>query len=341
MEAKETTTLTQEAARERAAMKAGILWALSQGMNRSAAARHNSVPRRTLYNWIKTDEEFRDKVEEAEHLVVDEMESIAARAARKAEEDPRYLRALFFWLECKASWIEARHTRKEAAAVPGGPARARSRKRPAHADPGLHGSDALSTYDDADPCRRNRPDPAERERQLERELEHARSTAPQPSTFKPSTFNPESPSGDSSPVHVNRVVPSVPLQPDLTTAPVGAQCAAPAPRPVAPALPAGTRTNSGECVPSVPSQSAQTAQKTPESTDTEKKTRKCVPVVPSESNLSRSPARPFPLSPSLKPVPSPTRIQNEDLNAWHRSRARAAMIRRLSPQPRTQRTTNN
>ncbi|HEU5118566.1 MAG TPA: hypothetical protein VFT74_18350 [Isosphaeraceae bacterium] len=154
-----TPNLTDEAAQEHEIKKAGLLWSLSQGLNRSAAASSNGVPRRTLYNWLESDESFRLKVEEAEHLVVDEMEALAHTCARRAGEDPRYLRALFFWLKCNAGWIEARPTQEEAQAVPNGPARtsgpkrpkvsrftdAEAEHRPAHADPGLHMSDLLFT----------------------------------------------------------------------------------------------------------------------------------------------------------------------------------------------------
>ena len=83
-----------------------ILHCLEKGISRSQACRRARVARRTFYNWLEADPAFRERVEDAEAVAVGSMEHLAFVCAERALADPRYLRALFFFLKCKAGWRE-------------------------------------------------------------------------------------------------------------------------------------------------------------------------------------------------------------------------------------------
>ncbi len=88
-----------------------ILASLARGTSRTAACHSARVSRRTLYNWIKADPTFAQAVEEAESGAIAQAEDLAYACAMKAADDPRYLRALFFWLKHRAGWTQARADR--------------------------------------------------------------------------------------------------------------------------------------------------------------------------------------------------------------------------------------
>ncbi len=88
-----------------------ILASLARGTSRTAACHSARVGRRTLYNWIKADPTFAQAVEEAESGAIAQAEDLAYACAMKAADDPRYLRALFFWLKHRAGWTQARADR--------------------------------------------------------------------------------------------------------------------------------------------------------------------------------------------------------------------------------------
>ncbi|HET6567489.1 MAG TPA: helix-turn-helix domain-containing protein, partial [Rhodothermales bacterium] len=103
----ENTTSRQEA----------ILNSLAQGATRTDAAHAAGIHRRTLYNWIEQDPAFKQAVEDAEEECIDIARGLAFDCAMQAQEDPRYLRALFFYLKCKAGWSD-RPQRQSAAVSP-------------------------------------------------------------------------------------------------------------------------------------------------------------------------------------------------------------------------------
>ncbi|HET6567834.1 MAG TPA: helix-turn-helix domain-containing protein [Rhodothermales bacterium] len=83
-----------------------ILDSLAQGATRTDAAHAAGISRRTLYTWMDQDPAFKQAVEDAEAETVDIAQGLAFRCAMQAQEDPRYLRALFFYLKCKAGWSD-------------------------------------------------------------------------------------------------------------------------------------------------------------------------------------------------------------------------------------------
>ena len=83
-----------------------ILESLSQGATRTDAARAAGISRRTLYHWIEQDPTFKEAVADAEEETIDIARSLAFHCAMQAQDDPRYLRALFFYLKCKAGWSD-------------------------------------------------------------------------------------------------------------------------------------------------------------------------------------------------------------------------------------------
>jgi hypothetical protein len=85
-----------------------VLLSLTRGANRTTACHAAHLPRRTFYNWIEADPAFAEAVEEAEAESIGVAEDLAYACAMKAAEDPRYLRALFFWLKHRAGWVQAR-----------------------------------------------------------------------------------------------------------------------------------------------------------------------------------------------------------------------------------------
>ncbi|HET6567075.1 MAG TPA: hypothetical protein VFG50_03860 [Rhodothermales bacterium] len=103
----ENTTSRQEA----------ILNSLAQGATRTDAAHTAGIHRRTIYNWIEQDSAFKQAVEDAEEECIDIARGLAFDCAMQAQEDPRYLRALFFYLKCKAGWSD-RPKRQSAAVSP-------------------------------------------------------------------------------------------------------------------------------------------------------------------------------------------------------------------------------
>ena len=87
----------------KAAQQQRILAGLSTGATRTAACRAAHVARRTFYNWLE-DPAFAEEVALAEHEAIEQAEGYVYQCAAKALEDPRYLRALFFLVKCKAGW---------------------------------------------------------------------------------------------------------------------------------------------------------------------------------------------------------------------------------------------
>jgi hypothetical protein len=82
-----------------------VLLTLANGTTRTAACHAAHVGRCTLYNWIEADPTFVEAVEDAEAAAIAVAEDLAYACAMKAGEDPRYLRALFFWLKHRAGWV--------------------------------------------------------------------------------------------------------------------------------------------------------------------------------------------------------------------------------------------
>ncbi len=81
-----------------------ILVSLELGSSRVAACAAASVGRSTFYEWLEKDEGFCEAVEAVERELIHSVESVALACALKAEEDPRYVRAMLVWLENKADW---------------------------------------------------------------------------------------------------------------------------------------------------------------------------------------------------------------------------------------------
>ena len=81
-----------------------ILLSLESGSSRVAACAAASVGRSTFYEWLEKDEGFREAVEAVERALIETVESVALACALKAEDDPRYVRAMLAWLDNKAEW---------------------------------------------------------------------------------------------------------------------------------------------------------------------------------------------------------------------------------------------
>ena len=81
-----------------------IIESLHSGTSRVAACEAASLPRRTFYNWLDSDDAFAARVSAAEIRAVETMESVVYAAGLKAEDDPRYLRAAIRWLEQRGGW---------------------------------------------------------------------------------------------------------------------------------------------------------------------------------------------------------------------------------------------
>ncbi len=81
-----------------------ILVSLELGSSREAACAAASVGRSTFYEWLEKDEGFCEAVEAVERALIETVESVALACALKAEEDPRYVRAMLAWLDNKAGW---------------------------------------------------------------------------------------------------------------------------------------------------------------------------------------------------------------------------------------------
>ena len=81
-----------------------ILLSLESGSSRVAACEAASVGRSTFYEWLEKDEGFREAVEAVERALIETVESVALACALKAEDDPRYVRAMLAWLDNKAEW---------------------------------------------------------------------------------------------------------------------------------------------------------------------------------------------------------------------------------------------
>ena len=91
---------------ERKAKKEAIIESIFDGCSKALAARGAGVPRRTLYNWLQEDDEFRLSVNAARMAAVNTMEEVAFVCGLKAEENPRYQTSMVFWLKAQAGWKE-------------------------------------------------------------------------------------------------------------------------------------------------------------------------------------------------------------------------------------------
>ncbi len=69
-----------------------------------AACAAASLGRSTYYERLEKDEGFRKAVEAVELAMIETVESVALACAIKAEDDPRYVRAMLAWLDNKAGW---------------------------------------------------------------------------------------------------------------------------------------------------------------------------------------------------------------------------------------------
>ena len=81
-----------------------ILVSLESGSSRVAACAAASVGRSTFYEWLEKHEGFAEAVEAVERALIETVESVALACALKAEDDPRYMRAMLAWLDNKAGW---------------------------------------------------------------------------------------------------------------------------------------------------------------------------------------------------------------------------------------------
>ena len=81
-----------------------VIESLQKGCSRVVACEAAGLPRRTFYNWLKSDADFAERVAEAEDRAAATMESVVYAAGLKAESDPRYLRAAIRWLEQRGGW---------------------------------------------------------------------------------------------------------------------------------------------------------------------------------------------------------------------------------------------
>ncbi len=77
---------------------------LESGSSRVAACAAASVGRSTFYEWLEKDEGFCEAVEAVERELIHSVESVVLACALKAEDDPRYVRAMLAWLDAKAGW---------------------------------------------------------------------------------------------------------------------------------------------------------------------------------------------------------------------------------------------
>lgn len=81
-----------------------ILVSLESGSSRVAACAAASVGRSTFYERLEKHEGFAEAVDAVERALIEMVESVALACALKAEEDPRYMRAMLAWLNNKAGW---------------------------------------------------------------------------------------------------------------------------------------------------------------------------------------------------------------------------------------------
>ena len=81
-----------------------ILVSLESGSSRVAACEAASVGRSTFYDWLEKHEGFAEAVEAVERALIETVESVALACVIKAEDDPRYVRAMLAWLDNKAGW---------------------------------------------------------------------------------------------------------------------------------------------------------------------------------------------------------------------------------------------
>ncbi len=81
-----------------------ILVSLESGSSRVAACAAPSVGRSTCYEWLAKNEGVAEAVAAGERAVIETVESVALACALKAEDDPRYMRAMLAWLDNKAGW---------------------------------------------------------------------------------------------------------------------------------------------------------------------------------------------------------------------------------------------
>ncbi len=81
-----------------------ILVSLESGSSRVAACAAASVGRSTFYEWLEKHEGFAEAVDAVERALIETVESVALACALKAEDDPRYMRAMLAWLDNKAGW---------------------------------------------------------------------------------------------------------------------------------------------------------------------------------------------------------------------------------------------
>lgn len=90
-----------------------ILEALAFGASRTEAAKAAGIARQSFYNWMHTDELFRESVGDAEDEALDAVRAVAHQCALKAADDPRYQPTLRFVLKCRAGWTEKPESREQ------------------------------------------------------------------------------------------------------------------------------------------------------------------------------------------------------------------------------------
>lgn len=76
--------------RERIKLQDQFLEKLEQTANVTLACKKTKIARRTVYNWISTDETFKVKYEDAQRLAVDLLEDEARRRAFNGVREPVY-----------------------------------------------------------------------------------------------------------------------------------------------------------------------------------------------------------------------------------------------------------
>lgn len=78
-----------------------MLEVFASGGTIDMAAKAAAMKPRTVKSWLAKYPEFKAAVDEVKEMLLDEMEGVLLRAAKKAEFDPRYQQSLFRWLEWK------------------------------------------------------------------------------------------------------------------------------------------------------------------------------------------------------------------------------------------------
>ena len=85
-------------------IKVCIAAAILDGSSKKASIRAAGITKQTFYNWLKADPDFQSNIDMALGSVDSNMEIKLKKCAMMADQDPKYLKALIYYLDKRMNY---------------------------------------------------------------------------------------------------------------------------------------------------------------------------------------------------------------------------------------------